>query len=397
MASARRLSAKVSPVEKRRSIFPYYAGFSTDFAAWALEHMGAKRGQRVLDPWNGSGTTTTAARALGAESVGIELSPVLVSVARARLAPRTDSGKLARYFHELSDCEQTPLVNPIKQLADWYHRCIIACELNTHGPAASLALCCLFPAVREVHRSLRTSNPSWYSRSPEIAACVDGIELSPGAALLAAEAVAKLHGNGIPGRGPAPRLVQTDIRRIELEANSFDYILTSPPYLTRLDYVQATYPELLLMKEINGALDLDALRKSMIGSPLTDHVAPSETLPARVKGVLERIKSHSSKASSTYYHRFFSAYFNGMELAFARVLPAVRRGGGICLVVQPSYYKDIYVDLPTLMAEMIAPVGFSLEEFMDFDARSSMASVNSRATSEARKPLHETALFFSKG
>ncbi len=47
----------------------------------------ARRGQWVLDPFCGRGTTMFAARRLGLGSVGIDSSPVAVAIARAKVAP----------------------------------------------------------------------------------------------------------------------------------------------------------------------------------------------------------------------------------------------------------------------------------------------------------------------
>src|SRR5690625_7356069 len=38
----------------------------------------------ILDPWNGSGTTTEISSGLGYDSVGFDLNPVMLIVARAR-------------------------------------------------------------------------------------------------------------------------------------------------------------------------------------------------------------------------------------------------------------------------------------------------------------------------
>src|SRR3954454_7642051 len=61
--------------------FRYSAGFS---AAW-VEHV-VGEAERVLDPFAGSGTSMLAARAAGAESIGVERHPFVARVARAKLA-----------------------------------------------------------------------------------------------------------------------------------------------------------------------------------------------------------------------------------------------------------------------------------------------------------------------
>src|ERR1700761_3221799 len=65
--------------------FRYSAGFS---AAWVdkivRSHADAER-LNILDPFVGSGTTLIAARAAGADSIGIESHPFVARVARAKL------------------------------------------------------------------------------------------------------------------------------------------------------------------------------------------------------------------------------------------------------------------------------------------------------------------------
>src|SRR5437764_1350405 len=63
-------SPKLTQAEKRSLIYPYYAGFSEAFVASMLDRMEVVENSRVLDPWNGSGTTTLIASMRGASSVG---------------------------------------------------------------------------------------------------------------------------------------------------------------------------------------------------------------------------------------------------------------------------------------------------------------------------------------
>src|SRR5215831_14118342 len=65
--------------------FDYYAGFSAAFVRTVLERLLPHREGRVLDPWNGSGTTTTTAHELGVRSTGLDINPVMVVVAMVKL------------------------------------------------------------------------------------------------------------------------------------------------------------------------------------------------------------------------------------------------------------------------------------------------------------------------
>jgi hypothetical protein len=71
--------------------FRYYAGFSEQFARELISNSGLQSGSLIHDPWNGSGTTTYAASVQEMPSVGFDLNPVMVLVAKARLLPPSEA------------------------------------------------------------------------------------------------------------------------------------------------------------------------------------------------------------------------------------------------------------------------------------------------------------------
>ncbi|WHL28410.1 DNA methyltransferase [Pseudomonas juntendi] len=72
-----------------KSLFKYYAGFSDDFVISAIQKEQEQLNQDaliVLDPWNGSGTTTHACNQLGVKSIGVDRNPAMAVFAQARAA-----------------------------------------------------------------------------------------------------------------------------------------------------------------------------------------------------------------------------------------------------------------------------------------------------------------------
>jgi DNA modification methylase len=61
------------------------AAFPEALPEWFIR-LFTKRGDTVLDPFLGSGTTAVVAQRLGRTAIGIELSPAYLQVARDRLA-----------------------------------------------------------------------------------------------------------------------------------------------------------------------------------------------------------------------------------------------------------------------------------------------------------------------
>ena len=59
----------------------------------------------------------------------------------------------------------------------------------------------------------------------------------------------------------------------------------------------------------------------------------------------------------------------------------LRFDGQAVIVIQDSFYKDVHIDLPTVMEEMSESVGFSLRERKDFDIAITKAAINRKARS----------------
>src|SRR5687768_10602167 len=83
-----------SSMTGRAGWYPYYAGFSADFAQAVLDSFADRRHSTVLDPWNGSGTTTAVTAGKGFEGFGFDLNPVMLIVARARLLNKRERSSL---------------------------------------------------------------------------------------------------------------------------------------------------------------------------------------------------------------------------------------------------------------------------------------------------------------
>lgn len=70
------------------AICPYFTMFPLDFPRRILDTY-ASKGQRVLDPFCGRGTTNFAARLAGLGTVGVDSSPVAAAITSAKLATTT--------------------------------------------------------------------------------------------------------------------------------------------------------------------------------------------------------------------------------------------------------------------------------------------------------------------
>ena len=113
----------------------------------------------------------------------------------------------------------------------------------------AVAMLSLSLGARDCARLIQGSNPIWYRKMPEDQprelGDLRGAALSWGAHI---SHDLKLS-NPITRKGT--RIVNADFTSTRFKG-SFDFCLTSPPYLNRLDYVVAHLPELSVLKHIGA-------------------------------------------------------------------------------------------------------------------------------------------------
>jgi hypothetical protein len=381
--------------------YRYYAGYSAGFVSDALDLLEAERKSVVLDPWNGSGTTTAVAFGKGIESIGVDLNPALVVVARARvlsrlLAPSLEPLCRDILVHSRTAAQSDPIADP---LASWFDHATVTrlrgvetsirhvlvgedaadngLQLADRVSAlAAFYYTALFRTVRTLARSARTSNPTWVKDSVEkpVSASwrtLDRLMLSScrefGDALVT------------PAEGePALRLLVGSSTFLALTSGSVDVVLTSPPYCTRIDYVAATRPELAVLGMSRD--EQRALRSRMIGTPTiaTELPVRADDWGATALRFIEGVERHTSKASATYYRKHYVQYFAGLRASLDSILTACRPGAHLGLVVQDSHYKELRLDLALVAREMLELRGRAQFTCYEFSG-GSMAAINPRA------------------
>ncbi|MCK5747583.1 MAG: hypothetical protein KAH44_15300 [Oricola sp.] len=373
----RPLSPKQGSESRRSSPYPYYAGYTEKFVASLLPIIGANAGQTVLDPWNGSGTTTTVAAFAGLRSIGVDLNPVMVIAAYVRSAPSACIEDVCTRFAEIMARRRRIEADesPFEYCANIYNEYISLSEIDS----CSIAKFGLMVACRSLARSIRSKNPTWFRLRDmndfEVseASIIDAISNS----FASLDSWAKSR-NYTPIEFE-PILIEGDWSSVSID-RSIDHVITSPPYLTRIDYVMKTLPELIFLSRIQPT-DLALLRSSMLGTVLTDREFAGLSFsrcPTAASSVTS-ISEHNSKASSTYYRTFFTQYLSRLFHSLKRGAQMQPRPKSFTIVSQGSYYKERLIDLPAIIDEFMCLLGYQVSMRYEYANRRNIALVNSRA------------------
>jgi hypothetical protein len=178
-------SPKRQPTSNQRW-FDYYAGYADVFVD---DIIGALAGHAttVLDPWNGAGTTTAAAAKAGFRTIGLDINPAAVVIAKARLLmsdvaasllPLTEdvitharhrrdlvdkSDLLLRWLDPATATSVRRLERSISALMVSSDGCRITepCTINEVSSLAALFYLALFRTTRDLLAPFFASNPTW--------------------------------------------------------------------------------------------------------------------------------------------------------------------------------------------------------------------------------------------
>jgi hypothetical protein len=387
------------------SWYRYYAGYSAGFVEQALNQL-AGPAELVLDPWNGTGTTTVVAASQRVPAVGFDVNPALVVVARARLlgagvwASIDPLGQDVVSHAASVDMGEDPLLfwftpqaaGSLRGLQQSVHRLLVdpgsASRPPYHGASGMSTLAAffytvLFRTVRVLIAPRGGTNPTWWKQlaeddrlDPSHENIVSQFQAS------ATELAAGLHRDNYDG-GVDVQARLGDSRRLPLDAQTVSGVVTSPPYCTRIDYGVATRPELAIL----GAReqDLKELRDQMVGTPtMTGMRGATEQWGPTATAFLEGVATHASKASAGYYTNYFRQYYAGMWESLGELRRVLKDGAPAVLVVQDNYYKDLHNDTAKILGEMATGLGFETAKRHDFPVIRNRASMNPR-TRQYRK------------
>jgi DNA modification methylase len=403
-------SPKMVPATASTPGSKYYAGFDARFVDDLIMHLNLSSSRLVIDPWNGSGTTTVVANTRGLAAVGFDINPVLVIVGKSKLLGRDVVESLdaltyevlararrddmessvyeplnqwftvgtSRYLRKLERSIQGLLVQPSGDLD-----LTISASLDQMSALAASFYVVLFETVRSFLGAYTCSNPTWFKVRPDI----NNVTLARDRIDSRFRAVERRQRQRLLDRAVSSEVSDGrtsvklgDSTAIGLEDNMADACITSPPYCTRIDYAILTRPELAVLGVGNNDV-MRRLRDHSIGTPTITTVMPQQNKQwgRYVNTLLNEVRTHTSKASKSYYAKNFLQYFESMFRSLSELRRVLKPDAPCALVVQDSYYKDIHIDLARGFTEMANGLDWLCTERIDFPVPHRRANMNPAA------------------
>jgi hypothetical protein len=326
----------------RHPIHPFPARMSPGIALHALSST--EKPLRVLDPMMGSGTVLAMAQAHGHHAVGVDVDPLAVLLARVWTTAADpeeiiDAGsavlaKARSIFSALTWASAYPSHSTLetrKFLRYWfdeYARRQLAALTIAIGRVRRTpireALWCAFSRLIITKRSgaslamdLSHSRPhKAFHRAP----------IKPFDGFIAA--VSLVAKNCI-----SPKAVN---RKLSAASNSFDLVLTSPPYLNAIDYIRCSKFSLVWMG--HSIDELRNTRASSVGAEVSHEDALEDE---SVRAVIDALRLKPKLSSRN--HAILSRYVWDMRASLAEVSRVLRMGGQAVYVVGDSTVRGTFV------------------------------------------------------
>lgn len=247
--AARRGKSRQATRYSVHGMHEYKGKFNPQVVRALLNFFKIHPGQRVLDPYCGSGTTLVECSHIGVSSLGVDLNPFAVFLANAKLqALATPASHLWRMLKKFDAALERKIIKRIaieensrsQYLRSWFQQDILrtiefirAEILNTCGELSPVFLVIASNLLRDYSlqdptdlriRRRKSQLPEVSFSDSFIEACRECIERI--------EATQEILGAELP----VGEALLIDTTTLELE-NKFDAAITSPPYAMALPYI----------------------------------------------------------------------------------------------------------------------------------------------------------------
>ena len=376
-------------------------GFSKSLVSSIIAETGATR---LLDPFSGIGTAPAAAAAYGASGTGIEIMPVGIATATAintasngldvaafnthcnALLERIESPSTANAQHSFRHVRITEKAFSPETEADLAK----AREFISLGADSQVASMLDFACMSVLEDISFTRKDGQYLRwdyrsGRDLRSHVDkGAVLSLSEALRAKFEIMRhdLAPLQAGTRGGVSSFMQGSCLNLlaGFEPESFDLVVTSPPYANRYDYTRTYALELAWLGLDQSAFS--RLRQEMVTATVENHskrqalesrLADNETWQHAVQvyqhqgalnEVLDALRHQKQKLSNPNVVRLLEGYFLEMAYVIAELSRVLEPGGTIAMVNDNVQYHGEQVPVDQILTDFAEQSGLSCERIL---------------------------------
>ena len=376
--------------------YPYVEGFSALFVSNLLSECGVSSGT-LFDPFGGCGTTAVVASLSGIESVITDVNPFMCFVTSAKTQRYQLSSlkqvkvhlkrKIESYTsaqspkHNLSTIFQDKnyFTNDAICKIRFLKQCIARITNSSTRDFFKLALASILVKVSRLKRAPDLKYKRDNEESPEVfQTFLQKLEQMQ-------QDVLELEGHYRESTSVICDSIITASKLIPRYDNSFDIVITSPPYLNGTNYCRNTKLELWVLDYLESPKDLRELREQNVTAGIN-----STHMGNATKSRFPKVQKLVAKISKNPYDRripvMVAAYFNEMESALANTHRFLKNNSYCLLVIGDSFFGDTHIPTDVILGNIAERIGFRMQDNRVLRTRKSRGGY----------PLHESILILQK-
>lgn len=378
------------------------------------ERFGMTNGARVLDPFSGTGTTVVECRKQGLASIGIEAHPMAHFAGTTKVNWSVDPRRLRAAAERISTVAERQLRKDglmdepqrrlafepaiLRELPEEQAQLLLKNSISPRPLHKVLVLRAAMAADRDDEGRAHLRLALAKGLVGPIGNLHFGPEVGVGPPKEDAPVIAVWRQNVETIaydlerlrelEAPAAEVRHADARRAvaQLDPESIDAVITSPPYPNEKDYTRTTRLESVLLGFLANKAELQALKKGMLlrsntrgvyAGDADDAVVADHPEIQRIAREIEerRIALGKTSGFERLYAKVTKLYFGGMARHFAELRPALRPGARLAYVVgdQASYLR-VMIRTGQLLASLAERLGYEVEGIDLFRTRIATAT-----------------------
>lgn len=363
-----------------------------------------RRGDVVLDPMMGSGTTIVEALLAGRHGIGLDIDPLALRLGRVKtMSADTDALRAAGYHviaRALSLLQDGDVIE--RSLSDRFDQRTREFIDYWYLPATQRELMALVLAIQDVNiphirqfleltfSSIIVTKSGGVSRARDLAHSRPHLDASKTPKNALDQFAARLRKNLISmaqlrSNGASATPLAGDARIMPFANNVIDLIVTSPPYANAIDYMRAHKFSLVWLG--NRIADLSELRAEYIGSERIKQLS-AISLPDRPETIIGQLM-RLDKAKAAILRK----YYVEMHSVLSEMYRVLRTDAPAVIVIGTSIMRGIDVETHLCLADIAVATGFELvgiaERKLDRNKRMMPARFGQKTDSMIEQRMHE--------
>jgi site-specific DNA-methyltransferase (cytosine-N4-specific) len=380
--------------------FKYKEGFSRQLVYNMLNEWHISKKDIIFDPFAGCGTTLLACKEFGYKAVGLDILPVAIFIAKAKLRDWPDLEILEKAVHSLlreKVCKPKlsfPAVSIINKAFPqniqeeilFYKERI----LEFKNPVQNFLMLGLISILENV---------SYTSKDGQFLRIIDrdipSVKESLGRQLTNMIDDLKIQQSALfKGGKPKVEIIAGDAREPALPKKYWGKVgavITSPPYLNRYDYSR-TYALELCTLFVENSADLTDIRHSLLRSHIESKIHNGKELNLPV---MEEILQNLNKKelNNDRIPIMIKGYFEDMNLVIKQLSNYLKPGGIVALVVANARFEGEMVPTDLILSELAGLNGLRTEKIWITRYKGNSSQQMARY---GRIPVRETIVFWRK-